>query len=58
MFTKEDRRQMPGTDINFPRVEGEILKKIRIMSDQVIEKLELLKTEKLYSQISSTKNNE
>lgn len=46
MFTKEDKRQMPGTDINFPRVEDEILKKIRIMSDQVIEKLELLKTEK------------
>lgn len=37
---------MPGTDINFPGVEDKILKKIRIMSDQVIEKLELLKTEK------------
>lgn len=47
MFTKEDRRQMPGTDINFPGVEDKILKKIRIMSDQVIEKLELLKTEKV-----------
>lgn len=37
---------MPGTDINFPGVEDEILKKISIMSDQVIEKLELLKTDK------------
>lgn len=46
MFTKEDGRQMPGTDINFPGVEDEILKKIRIMSNQVIEKLEHLRTDK------------
>lgn len=46
VFTKEDGRQMPGTDINFPGVEDEILKKIRIMSDQVTEKLEHLKTDK------------
>lgn len=49
MFTKEDGRQMPGTDINFPGVEDEILKKIRIMSEQVIEVIQigLIKIKKL-----------
>lgn len=46
---------MPGTDINFPGVEDEILKKIRLVSSQVIEKLELLKTDKALHQISSNK---
>lgn len=38
---------MSETSINFPREEKETLKEIRIMPEQVIKKLEYLKTCKI-----------
>lgn len=45
VLSKEGGRgQMLETGINFPREEKETLKEIRIMPEQVIKKLEYLKT--------------